>query len=288
MRTCTWITVVMASWLISPVIGAEPKTSAEKEVEIRSPLPGISTILMIVKDGAKVRKGDLLITLDSSDLQTEREKSRMEVAVATAETIAAKNGLQRAEVESKRTDVADLAQKVAELRCNAHSAEMDLELKMIEREIEVAQQSLELIKRHVKNTVTDTGTGNSFEEAAAGLERLKAEAALETATNKKRLFEIMRPLKKAELELAITHAKMDCAVAKCATAEELETAKASLAAHEQKLQMEKARLKRIEELITLSAIVAPSDGVVRHVAKARIAEGAHVRERQPLLILIRE
>jgi len=288
MRTCTWIIVVTASWLVSPAFGAEPKAPAQKEVEIRSPLPGTSAILTIVKDGARVKEGDLLITLGSSGLQAEQEQLRMEVAAATAEMIAAKTGLQRAEVERKKTDVADLALNVAELRCHAHSAELDLELKMIERDIEIAQKSLELIKRHVKNTVTDTGTGNSFEEAAAELEILKAEAALETATNKRRLLEIMRPLKKAELGLAMTHAQMDCAVAKRATAEELEVAKASLAAHEQKLQMEQARLKRIEELIVLSAVVAPSDGTVRYVGKGSIAEGALVRERQPLLVLIRE
>lgn len=288
MRIRTWIMVAAASWLVSPVVGAGPETPAQKKVEIRSPLPGTSAILTIVKDGTKVKEGDLLITLGSSGLQAEREQLRMEVAAATAEMIAAKTGLRRAEVESKKIAVAELALKVAELRCHAHSAEMDLELKMIEREIEVARKSLELIKRHVKNTATDTGGGNSPEEAAAELEILKAEAALETATNKKRLFEVMRPLKEAELELAMKQTQMELAMIKLATAEALEVAKASLAAHEQRLRMEEARLKRIEELIVLSAVVAPSDGTVRYVGKGRIGEGAHVRERQPLLILIRE
>jgi len=208
MRTCTWIIAVTVSWLVSPTFGAEPNTSTQTGIEIRSPLPGANAILTIVKDGEKVKEGDLLITLDSSGLQAEREQLRMEVVAATAEMVAAKTGLQRAEIESHKTDVAELALKVAELRCNAQTAELDLELKIIEREIEVAEKSLELIKRHVKNTVTDTGTGNSLEEAAAELEILKAEAALETATNKKRLLEIMRPVKEAELELTSRQTQM--------------------------------------------------------------------------------
>ena len=77
-------------------------------------------------------------------------------------------------------------------------------------------------------------------------------------------------------------------IAKNAAAKELEVAKASLAAHEQKLRMEQGRLKRIEELIVSSAVQAPSDGTVRYVQKGVIAEGTLVRERQPLLILTRE
>ena len=288
MRTCTWIIVVTVSWLVSPTFGAESEQPARKHIEIRSPLPGVNAILTIVNDGTKVEEGDLLITFDSSDLQAEREQLRIAVAVATAEVVAAKTGLVRAEIERNKTDVAALALRVAELRRKAHSAELDVEMKMFEREIEVAQKSLDLVKRHVKNTVTDTGTGNSLEEATAELEILKAEAALETATSKKRLLEIMRPLKEAELELDMKQTEMELAMLKLATAEELEVAKASLAAHEQKLQMEKGRLERIEESIALSEVRAPSNGTVRYVVKGVNAEGALVRERQPLLLLIRD
>lgn len=288
MKTYTWIIALIVSWLVTSAFGAEAKQPARKRIEIRSPLPGANAILTMVKDGTKVEEGDLLITLDSSGLQAELERLRIEVAAATAEIVAAKTGLRRAEIESHKTDVAALALKVAELRCNAHSAELDAEMKTIEREIEVAQKSLDLVKRHVKNTVGDTGAGNSLEEAAAELEILKAEAALETATNKKRLLEIMRPLKEAELELDMKQTEMELAMMKLAAAEELEVARASLAAHEQKLQMEKDRLERIEELIALSDVRAPSNGTVQYVVKGVAAEGALVRERQPLLLLIRE
>jgi len=285
MRTHVGITVVSALWLISPSLRAEPKTPAEKEIEIRCPLPGSSAILSIVKDGARVKEGDLLVTLDNSNLRTDVERLRAEVVMRAGEMSTAKRRLQRAEAEIKRMEVAEFAVKVAELRCRAHAVELDMERKMIEREIAVAQKAFELLKRHVESLAA---SGGDSAPAAAELELLKAEAALETATNKKRLFEAMCPLKEAELELAKRQSELEFALMKRETAEELESAKASLAAGEQMQRAREDRLKRLEDLLSQSTVLAPSNGTVRHLKQGNIAEGIYVRERQPLLILIRE
>lgn len=288
MRTCTWVVAVVASsWLVSTAPGAEPNTPAPKRVDIRCPVPGTSVVRSVVKDGTKVKKGDLLITLDDSNLRADAERLRIEVATAIAETIAAKTGLQRAECEGNKVSMAELALKVAVLRRQSHSAQLDMEEKMIEGEIVLAQKSFELVKRHVESIVTNTGA-DSVKAATAELELLKAKAALETAMNKKRLLEIMRPLKMAELEFALVEAELNLSMMKRTTAKELEVAKASLAAREQVLRVEQDRLERIEELLVQCAVLAPSDGTVRYVEKRRLAEGVLVRERQPLLVLIGE
>lgn len=288
MRTCTWVvTAVAAAWFVSPAPSAEPKTPTEKGLEIRSPLPGTAVVRSIVKDGAKVKKGDLLITFDDSSLRNDLERLRIEVATAIARATAAKTGLQRAEAESKKVDIAELALKVAGLRCHSHSAELEMELKMVEREIAVAEKSLELLKRRIEDVVANAD-GDSLEAAIAEFELFKAKAELEAATDKKGLLDTMRPLREAELQLAMKQAELEFIMVKGTTAEELKLAQASLAATEQALQVKQARLNRIEELLKQANVLAPSDGTVQYAVNGMIAEGIVVRERQPLLILIAE
>ena len=98
----------------------------------------------------------------------------------------------------------------------------------------------------------------------------------------------MRPLREAELQLAMKQAELEFIMVKGTTAEELKLAQASLAATEQALQVKQARLNRIEELLKQANVLAPSDGTVQYAVNGMIAEGIVVRERQPLLILIAE
>ena len=153
---------------------AERGTIKNREkVVVKSRAEGRSTIIWLIEEGNHVKKGDLLITFDDSSLRNDLERLRIEVATAIARATAAKTGLQRAEAESKKVDIAELALKVAGLRCHSHSAELEMELKMVEREVRVAEKSLELLKRRIEDVVANAD-GDSLEAAIAEFELFKA------------------------------------------------------------------------------------------------------------------
>ncbi len=289
MKGCTgMIAVAGALGLVFAAVGEEPKVPSATHVEIRCPLPGTSVVRSVVKDGSRVKKGDVLLTFDDSKIRAEVERLRVEASTAEAEAVAAKASLQLAESQSEEVGVAEAALKVAELRRRCCSPRFELELKLLEVQIEVAKKSLALSKRRYEKVFARQRATGSGDVEAAELEIVKTQAELETAMTKRELLKLMHALNEAELELALKRMQLDLAKTKCTVAEELETAKAALRAREQTRQLRQARLKRVADLLEQCTVRAPQDGTVRYLRRGGMSKGASVRQGQPLLIFTGE
>jgi len=71
---------------------ANGELEAKNQIEIRSPLEGEGSIVEIIAEGTKVKKGDVLIRLKTDDLQRRVDEDTLSVESSKADLVAAENG----------------------------------------------------------------------------------------------------------------------------------------------------------------------------------------------------
>ncbi len=266
-------------------------------VEILSEVAGPRTILRLVPEGSVVKKGDLLVELDSSSLQEELLKQR--AAVAQARATLGQAELTYALAQQQRTDgvaVAQMAAKVAELdrdKYLAKGGEFELALRKIEAEmifaeqkLKLAQNAIEIVGQAIEQGMADRQTLDKPRLAAA-----EARAQLVTAqAARKFLTEHVRDHRTATLELAVLQAKSNLARIQRQSEFARENARGNIAASKAVLELEDLKLAAFSGQIENCRIRAPRDGLVLFGPPAgrsadAIKEGAVVQQGQVILKL---
>ena len=232
-------------------------------VEIKCKVAGGSSILWIVPDGSTVKKGDRLVELDSSSLDEQINQQRIVYEKARSTKIQA-----------------DKAFEVAKLAVREY---LEGTFKKEEQDADA------LITISLENL---RSAQNSFEHGSK-MFRKGFVSSLELETQK---FGVER----AELELDSARTAKEVLVnfTKVKMLQDLEsqrdTAEAQMKSETAAFQLEESRLKRLEDQLTNSAILAPQPGMVVYANErsgrfgqnqASIEEGAAVRERQTILRL---
>lgn len=234
--------------------------------EVRSLVKSNNTtgnaILRIIPEGTIVKKGDFLVELDSSALQTQRTSQKILVNAAKA-----------AEVEAKNTyDTAVIAKR--EYLEGTYLQERQT----IESEVFVAEENLNRAKEYFtySRKLASKGYVNENQLEADRFAVGKAQKDLDAANTKLRVLDEFSKAKMlSELESAILIAK----------------AKWESAQNSHELEVEK--LAEIDDQIAKCTITAPQDGIVKyaHLMDGRgdqqfiVEEGTVVRERQPIIRL---
>lgn len=262
-------------------------------LEIRSQLQ--STILSIVPEGTLVKKGDLLVRLDSSALEDQLNQQKVVVANSEADVIQAEAALSALKLQmTAETELAGLRAKVADLSLKqsiAEGGEIDVKIKQAEGEIKIASARLRLAQRHIEG----------FKKGVVGeQEHAEAQVVAEEATEAKRVAEAklrwlndhVRPTQTAALELALKEAEFALITAKQKAKGQIVKAEANYQAQRFGLDSEKRKLERLQEQLENCAIQSPHDGVIQYAttrvrtSPVAIEEGANVRERQPIVRLV--
>lgn len=122
-RQATADTAVATRMDFDIVTLANGELAAKNQVEIRSQLEAMSTIVEIVKEGERVKKGDQLVKLNGDQLQKQIDDQELEVLGAKADQVAAETGVsnQKGENDSSerkaqlKIDLAELALQQWEL-----------------------------------------------------------------------------------------------------------------------------------------------------------------------------
>jgi len=263
--------------------------------EIVCQVRGTTTILRVVPEGSVVKKGDLLVELDSAALRAELLQQQMVVAKAESELRQSETALAVVRQQEKgQLAAAELALQVAELdrkKCLGEGGEIELRLKEADAQIRVNQQKLkvaESLVQRAEDAIRRREAGpEKLEEAR--LVAVEAQAALEVATASKRLLtEHLRNHLAAQLELAIVEAKTALSQVRHEFDAAVQMAEAEVRARRAALDLEQAKLAGIQQQIENCRILAPRDGLVVY-AKTRydrgIEPGASVRQGQPLLLM---
>lgn len=269
---------------------------AINNIEIASDVEGQTTIQTIVKEGATVKKGDTLVTLDSSTIRQKIEDTTIEIQKAEADVTnarelkdiqesknsadleAAEVALTLAKLDLKDYEEAAYPQQLANTRTDLAMAEIELK----NRREDLAQTRNLFAKGFV--TAADVKK-SELEVTKAENTREKAETALRRVTDYTHASDL------AAKRNALSQAEQKLQRVKRENASQMSQRVADVGAKETNLSIIRRRMERLAVQLDSCSIEAPTDGMVVYAtsndrnAQNLIQEGAQVRERQTLLRL---
>ncbi len=266
-------------------------------------------IVWLIENGASVKKGDLLVELDSSPLQervdgqiidTERAKALEIQSLAQYENQITQNQTSEADAEL-RVKLAELELK---MYVDKESGTYQLEVEQIKRtiddvnnEILAAQANLEL-KGNQKlgiESLFKLGYAGKSELERSRFDFLQAESQYAAKMNrlrtqlssldKKETYEREMELLRLEGAMATMERNLQQAIRN--NEAKLAQSKAAMESAKKSLKKELERLARYQDQLAKCKIYAPEDGMVAYAVSryGEIREGVAVRQRQHLLSL---
>lgn len=268
------------------------------QVVVINKLEGQTTIISIVDEGKKVKKGDLLIELDSSALQNKLIDQQIAVQGAKASYVRARENVAVVKNQGQSdVEAARLAAKFARDDLTKYQqGEFPNQKKEQLAKIAVKQEELRRAKEKLSWSKV------LFSEKYLSQTELEAD---ELAAKKARIdLELSRS--NLQLLLDFNHVRrmdeLNAAVKKTASAMVREQRKAKsgnvqaaadLQAKKALFERENARLEKLREELDKTRIRAPQDGVVVYATSLQrgwrsvepLAAGQGVRERQELIYL---
>jgi len=267
---------------------------------IKNELEGRTSIISLIPEGTKVKKGDLLVELDASTLADALIDQEISVQNAEAAFIDANETLAVTENQAQSDiDVAKLTLQFAEQDLQQYKEGQypkDLktannEITLREEELTRAQETLEwsqklFAEKYLSNTdlqadkLAVTRSNNNLELAKEEL-RL-----LEEYTRQRNIDQFESDFHQAKMALERTQRKARADVVQ---------AKADLKAKELEYTRQVTKLEKIKDQIDKATVLAPADGTVIYATSARrggfrdnrepLDEGVEVFERQELIYL---
>ncbi|AGF78711.1 RND family efflux transporter, MFP subunit [Desulfocapsa sulfexigens DSM 10523] len=270
-----------------------------EQIILKNEVEGQTVILFLIDEGTEVKKGDLLVELDASQLEDQRVNQQIQVINAEATFI---NGRENLEVV-KNQALADVDQATLDLEF----ARQDLiqyqegEYPKLEKEAKAKITLAEETLTNAKNTFE--WSKKIYEEKYISETELKRD---ELAWQKVRLdldlandaldllqnFTVKRRM--AELESNLRQTTMALERVKRKVSADIAQAEAKLKASQAEYQQQQDKLDKITVQIGKTKIYAPMEGTVIYATSTKINwrsseepldEGQAVRERQELIHL---
>ncbi len=271
---------------------------SRERVVIRSEVEGRRTILSIVDEGKYVRKGDVLVELDSSGLEESRLEQQIRVENAEAQWIQARENLLIVSNAAQASiDDAELALRFARLEKEKfEKAEFAMQLQQAQADISIAQEELQRAqdKQEWSRRLMEQGYLTRTEFQADDLAAKRARLNLDLNHGKLGILTNYTYAQTMErLTREITKAEMALARARLRALADIAQALATARAAESEYRRQGEKLERMIEQIAKCRIVAPSDGMVvyattvseRRWMQEPLRAGVDVVERQELIHL---
>ena len=272
---------------------------AREQVIIKSEVEGNTTIIFLIPEGTRVKKGELLVELDASRLDDSKVDQEIRVQNSEAAHIRAKENLEVTRSQSK-SDVSraqldyDFAKEDLQQYLDGEYPKQLLEaenrITLAEEDKRLADIQVEWSERLLAEKYISQ---NEFDKDELAQTRAKLDLQLaqenrkllEQYTHKRKLTELNSDIEQAEMALERVQRK--------ANADEIQ-AKADLKAKLSEFNQQQKKLDKIIEQIAKAKIHAPIDGMVVYATSAQASwrgntepldEGQSVRERQELIHL---
>ncbi len=273
---------------------------ARDQIIIKNEVEGRTSIITLIPEGTRVKKGDLLVELDASSLVDDKIDQEIRVQNAEASYIGSKENLAVVENQAKSdVDLANLSLEFAKQDLDKYiQGEYPYEVNQANAEITLAQE--EYIQ--AKNTLDwseqlfeekyISKTELEKDELAAKKRALDVELAKKS---KELLTEYNYKRQLAQLKSDVSQAEMALERTERKARADIIQAQADLKAKEAEFLRQKDKLKKLEDQIEKAKIYAPADGLAIYATSARsggwrnrdepLDEGQEVRERQELIYL---
>ena len=241
----------------------ESSSNTEIICQIESRGGSGTSILWVIDEGSRVRKGDKLVELDSSNLEVQLKENRIEVIVAEANVATASAMVEQAKIA--REEYLEGVYKTDE--------------KAILSEIAVAEQELRKAQLAIGSTerLVAKGLVKSLQLEADKFALANAQNQLESAQGR---LKVLQNLTRRKMLVQFDS--------------DIDAAEATLSAARSELLEKQQELAEVEQQIEVCVMYAPTDGVVVHAnryssrggnAEFVVEAGAQVRERQAIIEL---
>jgi HlyD family secretion protein len=271
--------------------------SAKNSVKVTNELEGNVQILSLIEEGSQVKKGDLLVVLDTSSLQDRENAGDISVQNAQAALTNAKQNLDIqisqnvSDYEKAKQDLnfAQIDQsKYLEGDWEQQQKAAEESIALAEQELKQAEDRLEKsIELHNEDFLTDT------ELEADQLARNRAEIKHKQAIRAKELLiEFDHPKQIAVLVGKIKEAERELNRVELQSEARLVNAQSVLTTSQAKYDLEAEKLAKLRDQIGKAKIYSPCEGIVVYTReKSRwgsgqlMEEGASVREHQEIITI---
>jgi HlyD family secretion protein len=290
-------TVKRGDMLISIVEGGALK--AVNESIIRSEFEGISRIISIVPEGTYVKKGDLLVELDSSEMKDRVNAQEVSYQNSEFAFVQAKENLsiQKSLVESQikegelrvefaKSDLEKYKEGDAPQQINTATNSIIIRAEQLQR----AQDKLDWTQQlHQK------GYASKSELEADALSLTQAKIGLEQSREDLRLLiKYDQPKNLRKLQSALEQAQKELERLQQRTSAQISQAESDLKTRQRALELTLEKLNQLKEQVAASRMLAPQDGLVVYASstpggdrggQVLIEEGAQIRQRQEIIKL---
>lgn len=265
-------------------------------IDVTCQVEGQTAITYVVKEGSSVKKGDVILILDSSQIKQKLEDAMLDLQRAEADLTASKEqrGIQ------ELTNAANLEASHVELTL----AQLDLQeytegiypqlLSEAQRNMEMAQTTLQNRQEDLNQTRSLFAKGfvTAADVKKSELDLLTAQNDLEKkSTNLTVLSNYTHQKDLTSKKNALAQAEQKLVRVKRENASNLSQKIADEQAREQSVVLRRRRVEHMQEQVVNCTIKAPADGMVVYSSsfdrsqQTPIQEGTSVRERQLLLRL---
>ncbi len=250
-----------------------------RRMDLMCLIEGSTTIIKIVPEGSRVKKGDLVCELDSASLRDQLVNQR--ITTQAAESTCRNARLSREIAETALKEYQDGVYPL-------NKATILGEIKLAEAAIQTARGELERTRR-VRQQLNEA---RSRKEGAAGSSDLLAELDVENRLEaaQQTLMREQLSLERAQDRLHVLEKYTKDRMIRELTQKIDEQRQVELA-KEATLEFQRHKLPRLEKQINNCKLFAPGNGVVVYyndsgrVGGVQIEEGATVRERQLILYI---
>jgi HlyD family secretion protein len=240
----------------------ESASNVEIKCQVQSQGSQGTMILWVIEEGKQVEPGDVLVTLDSSKLEDDEVKQKITCNSSEAAVIQATSNFETAQISLEEYVEGTFKRNKLDLENKIFGAQEDLRL---------AEQKLEYNERRLAKAYV-----NKLEVEASEFGVKKAEKDLdarETELMGLEMYTFSKTTKGLEADIKTSEARL----------------KSELHSHE----LDKEKLKLVEEQIKACTVEAPESGQVvyanitnmRGGSETIIEDGTYVRERQTIIRL---
>lgn len=285
--------VTRGDFLVSIIEGGT--LQAVNEVNIRNEVDGTSRIIYIIPEGTYIKKGELIVELDTEQAEKDLNEQLIRYEDDKAGDIAAEANviITQSSVESD-IRAAELAVQFAEMDLRKfEQIEKEQEMRNAQIEIITAQESLKLAEERLEwsEKLTDEGF-----ETKSNLDRDKLSVTnqtlgLEKAESvKKMLSEYDLAKMDASYRSVLEESKKELERVHKQGESKLIQAKSDRGSASMKLQLSETKLEKMKQQMASTKIYAPQEGLIvyamsesRFSSESMIEEGATIRQRQAII-----
>jgi len=273
---------------------------AREQIIIKNEVEGRTSIITLIPEGTRVKKGDLLVELDASTLQDTKIDQEIRVQNAEASYINAKENLEVVKNQAESDiDVAKLTLEFAQQDLKQYKeGEYPNEKTAAENAITLAEEELARAeetlawsqklydKKYMANAELQADKLTVSRKKNDKILAKNNYELLEKFTYQRKIKQLESDLRQAEMALERTERKAKADVIQ---------AEADFKAKEAEYKRQMDKLTKIEDQVKKAKVYAPADGMAIYATSARrggfrdsqqpLAEGVEVIERQELIYL---